>query len=52
LISEPDNVLYHPSENADRDCGLFYINPSVEWIPIEENVLQGKIDCPGCHGIF
>jgi hypothetical protein len=52
LISEPNDVLYHQPENSDRDCGLFFIKPSVEWIPIEENVLQGKIDCPRCCGIF
>lgn len=50
LISEPDDVLYHSSEDAVGDCGLFYIKPSVEWIPLEEHVLQGKIDCPGCQG--
>lgn len=49
LISEPEDLLYHASDDPTKDCGLIYLRPFVEWIPIEENVIQGKIECPKCQ---
>ena len=52
LISEPDDILYHPGNDHMIECGLFYLNPAVNWIPIQDGIIQGKIDCPNCHCNF
>ena len=52
LITNADDLIFHLSNDMHSQvpCGLYYINPFVAWIPIEEYVMQGKIDCPGCNG--
>ena len=64
LLVNASQIIYHTPEEAStpqrkklepiqpesqKECQLYFLEPEVDWIPIEKGKVEAKLRCPHCE---